>query len=164
MAWMLSLLVSIFLWALIAFYFYLKKCNSFWKERGVTTVKTNYFLGISYDYLMGRVSLEKMYENIYEANPNEPYVGVYNVLEPVLFLRDPELFHQITVRDFSHFRARQHTSDISSILMKNLAFLEGKDWKTMRQKLLPTFTNNKLKRMCVLVEECADLLIQHRFK
>jgi cytochrome P450 len=151
--------------ALVAFYFYARKRNNYWKERGINVVKTNFFFGTSFDFLRGRRSLEQIHEDIYNgANPDESYVGMYNVLKPVLFLRDPELIHQITVKDFSYFHDRQKAPQAGGRLIYSVAALEGEEWKSVRNKLIPTFSSSKMRKMYALIEECAEMLVDQHFR
>mgnify|MGYP000907628393 CR=1 FL=1 len=158
-------ILSVIFCALIAFYFYVKKCNNYWHERGVTTVKTNFLFGTSYDLLLGRGTFEDIYDRIYHAKPHEPYVGVYNLLKPVLFIRDPALIHQITVKDFSYFHERlKRSADAGGLFDKTVDKMEEEEWKTVLNKLLPIFSGSKMKRMYNLIQECADLLVEEHLR
>lgn len=151
--------------ALVAFYFYVKQCNNYWKRRGVDTVKTNLLFGSSFDFLMGRRSLEQVHEDIYRAtDPNTRYVGIYNVLKPVLFVRDPELIHQITVKDFSYFHDRQKAPKVGGRLIYSVASLDGDEWKNVRNKLIPTFSTSKMKKMYGLIEESVESLVDQHLR
>jgi cytochrome P450 len=163
---MLSLLLSLIVCSVIAFYFYAKKCNNYWKERRIDVVRTNFLLGTSFDFLTGRRSLEQIFERIYrEAKPGRPYVGVYNMLKPLLFVRDPDLIHRITVKDFSHFRDRNESPPKdASRLIYSVASLQGDEWKTVRNKLVSAFSSSKMKKMYGSVEECAEMLVEHHLR
>lgn len=149
----------------IAVYFYVKKCNNYWSEHGITTVKTNFFLGTSYNFVTGRGSLEEIHDAIYKAKPDEPYVGVYNILRPVLFIRDPELIHQVTVKDFTYFQNRgEEAATTGGRLVYSVFALRGEEWKTVRNKLIPTFSSSKLKKMYSLIERCAQMLMENHLR
>lgn len=150
--------------ALLAFYFYVKKCNNYWKERGVKTVNTNFLFGTSFDVFLGRRSIQQVNEDIYEKAKPEPYVGVYNLLKPMMFIRDPQLINQITVKDFSHFYKRRNAGLGGGRLSYSVADLDGEEWKTVRNTLIPTFSSSKLRNMYDLMEECSKMLVEQYFR
>jgi cytochrome P450 len=114
---------------------------------------------------MGRRSFEQIHEYIYKAaNPDESYVGMYNILKPVLFIRDPELIHQITVKDFSYFHDRQKATKAGGRLIYSVAALDGEEWKSVRNKLIPTFSSSKMRKMYSLIEECAEMLVEQHLR
>jgi len=160
------MLLILILCALVAvIYYYLKKCNNYWNEHGIVSVKTNFFFGTSYDFLIGRRSLEEINDDIYKAEPDQPYVGVYNLLKPVLFIRDPDLTHRITTSDFSYFQNRgEEAATAGGRLVYSVFALPGEEWKIVRNKLMPTFSSSRMRKMYVLIEECAKMLMENHFR
>jgi len=150
--------------AIIAFYFFAKKRNNYWTVRGVKSLNTNFFLGISYDFLIGRSSLEKVHEDVYAAELNEPYVGTHTLLIPQLFIRDPELIHRITVNDFGHFHDRFRALTVGGPLIHSVDTIEGEEWKIVRSKLNPTFSSSKMKAMYDSMNECVEMLIERHVR
>ena len=151
--------------ALFVFYIYMKRRNHFWKERGVPTVDANFVFGVSHDFLTGRRSLEQIHEDIYnKAGTDEPFVGFYNLLKPGLLVRDPALIRQITTTDFSQFHERSLASSSPGLLAYSVNALHGEEWKVLRQKLVTIFSSSKLKKMHGLIEECAELLVEHHLR
>lgn len=64
------------------------------------------------------------------------------------------------IKDFNHFTDRGvYAGTHANPLNNNIFFMCGERWKTMRQKLSPTFTANKLKHMDGQVKECSDSLL-----
>lgn len=55
------------------------------------------------------------------------FLGTYQLLKPVLMLRDPDLIKQITVRDFEHFTDHRIflPDGIEPLWNKNLFALTG---------------------------------------
>lgn len=79
------------------------------------------------------------------------------------FIRDPEIFKQITVKDFDHFEDRRaFVSDETDELFGNsLLSLHTEKWRQMRATLSPAFTGSKMRLMFELVSECADDVVKH---
>lgn len=75
---------------------------------------------------------------------SEPFIGIFMLLKPLLFIRDPELIHSILVTDFQHFSDRDfYLNEDDEPLTANLVALRGQRWRYMRAKLTPAFTPNK---------------------
>jgi len=41
--------------------------------------------------------------DIYNSHPNEPFVGIFGVLRPLLVVRDIKLLRSIFIKDFQYF-------------------------------------------------------------
>jgi hypothetical protein len=54
------------------------------------------------DAILLRKSSAEMMKKLYDQFPEEPYVGIYQFLRPLLLIRDPELIKQVMVKDFSY--------------------------------------------------------------
>jgi cytochrome P450 family 9 len=65
--------------------------------------------------------------DIYNRLKGHKYGGLYQLMNPLLLLRDPELIKSVTVKDFEHFLDRQVliTEDIEPLLGKALSNLKG---------------------------------------
>ncbi|PNF23399.1 Cytochrome P450 9e2 [Cryptotermes secundus] len=96
----------------------------------------------------------------YNRLKGNKFGGVYEFLNPVILLRDPELIKMVTVKDFEHFL--DHRAPISEeaepLFGKALFNLKGQRWKDMRSTLSPAFTSSKMKNMFVLITECGKQL------
>ncbi|CAI6351596.1 unnamed protein product [Macrosiphum euphorbiae] len=65
----------------------------------------------------------------------------------------------ILIKDFSNFVDRGfHKDPALNIIAKGLFFMEGPEWKVMRQKLSPGFTSGNLKLAHNQIAECSDEL------
>ncbi|XP_022170026.1 uncharacterized protein LOC111033548 [Myzus persicae] len=99
-------------------------------------------------------------EKIYNQFPDHKLSGFYQMMEPMLLVRDPELINRILTKDFLYFT--DHGVDIdpsSSPLAKSLFLSSGQKWRTMRQKLSPGFTSGKLKDTYSQINECGDEMV-----
>jgi len=54
------------------------------------------------DTILQRKPIAKVVKKLYDEFPEEPYVGIYQFLSPMLLIRDPELIKQVMVKDFSY--------------------------------------------------------------
>jgi cytochrome P450 family 9 len=64
---------------------------------------------------------------MYNRLKGHKYGGVYQFMNPILMIRDPDLIKMVTVKDFEHFLDRdvQITEDAEPLLGKVLASLTG---------------------------------------
>ena len=161
----MSSALLLILCALFTFYLYLRKRQKYWTELGVPSVDRKFLFEIAWDYPRGHRSLEEITEDVYWSTPNAPFLGSYSALmRPILFVRDPEIIYRLTIKDFNHFPIRQPPLTAGGRLIHNLMLLAGEEWKTVRSKLMPTFSRRKLKGMYHLVEECAQTLVDEHFR
>ena len=161
----MSSVLLLILCALFTFYLYLRKRQRYWTELGVPSVDRKFLFEIAWDYPRGHRSLEEITEDVYWSTPNAPFLGSYSALmRPILFVRDPEIIYHMTIRDFSHFPVRQQPLNGGGPLTNNVTLLAGDEWKTVRSKLIPTFSKSKLKGMYNLVEECTAMLAKEYFR
>lgn len=94
--------------------------------------------------------------------PHEKFVGMYQLQTPTLLLRDPEIIRLFLVKSFTHFTDRGFLYDgHREPLTKHLVNLEGDMWKTLRQKLTPTFSSGKIKSMVGLLQGCGVQLLEY---
>jgi hypothetical protein len=75
---------------------------SFWKEKGVKFVKPTFPFGNMRDIILVRKPKAEVVKKLYDEFPEEPYIGIYEFLSPMLLIRDPELIKQVMVKDFSY--------------------------------------------------------------
>jgi hypothetical protein len=77
--------------------------------------------------------------DIYNKLKGHKYGGLYQLMEPVLLIRDPELIKMVTVRDFEHFvdHQVQITEDAEPLFGKALFNLGGEQHVAYTVLLLP---------------------------
>lgn len=78
-------------------------------------------------------------------------------MTPVYFLRDPELFKQISIKDFDSFEDHKFVlePETDSLIGNTVFMMRGQKWREMRATLSPAFTCSKMKLMFELIRECA---------
>jgi len=144
---------------LLVLYVYFQNRYSYWKKRGVPTLKpTAPFGNFSYSILAGKTPAFEIAE-MYKAFEGHAVGGVYSFGTPSLLPRDPEVLKDILVKDFDHFYGRGRMFDEEAEpLDANLFSLSGSKWRNLRVRLTPLFTTLKMKMMFGAVVECGKNL------
>ncbi|XP_046680662.1 cytochrome P450 6k1-like isoform X2 [Homalodisca vitripennis] len=97
---------------------------------------------------------------LYNYFPGERYFGYFLNGLPTLVIKDTELIHRISVKDFIHFEDNGFKHVFGFLVTQNLFNLKGKTWRSLRAKLSPTFTSGKLKRMFNQLDKSCEHLVQ----
>nr|BBE49551.1 cytochrome P450 monooxygenase [Adoxophyes honmai] len=146
---------------LLAFVLYCHKVYTRFSRHGVRSLTPVPILGD-----MARITfrMEHFFENIdriYNSFPGERFVGSFEFIRPVVFIRDIELVKQITVKDFEHFLDHAVVIDenIDPFFGRNLFALKGQKWKDMRATMSPAFTSSKMRVMIPFMTEAGDHMI-----
>lgn len=137
-------ILAILLVATTLLYLFFKRTYSYWERKGFKSASNvNYIFGNFKRSFLAQENLVETLDKLYRST-NEPFIGIYSILKPVMLLRDPELIRTILIKDFSHFTDRGiHCNEDYDPLSANLVALPGQKWKNMRGKLTPTFTSGK---------------------
>jgi hypothetical protein len=98
------LAVAVVLFTSVWYYFMFK--YSFWKKKGVRFIKPVIPFGNITNLILLRKAVAEVMKELYDKFPEEPYVGIYELLNPMLLIRDTELIKQVMVKDFSHFQVQ----------------------------------------------------------
>lgn len=87
-------------------------------------------------------------------------------MTPVYFLRDPELFKQIAIKDFDSFEDHKFVlePEADSLIGNTVFMMRGQKWRDMRQTLSPAFSCSKMRLMFELIRECAVASTSHFIK
>ncbi|XP_011865322.1 PREDICTED: cytochrome P450 9e2-like [Vollenhovia emeryi] len=137
------------------YYFFFRHLNYF-KKHGVPHVKPFPIVGNMGSTIFRRESLAGFVKSMYNLNPDAKYVGVYDVKNPIVMLRDPQLIKLVTLRHFDAFK--DHISFVDEnqdpFFGKNLSVLRGDRWHGIRSMLSPAFTSSKMKSMFKLMSDC----------
>ncbi|KAK7080460.1 Cytochrome P450 3A4 [Halocaridina rubra] len=159
--WLLSLLLLSTV-VFVAFT-YSRKRHNFWTLNGISTPPFIPFLGHAHK-LYNKKQGRWIFENeVYSKFGGCRYAGIYEFLNPILIVGDPELMKNILVKDFDHFVNRRKqtvmTNERDSVMNHMLTSKEGDDWKALRSVMSPTFTSGRMKAMFPLVCEKANALV-----
>jgi cytochrome P450 family 9 len=113
-------------------------------KQNVPTLKPIPFLGNMAPIMFQTMSLPDFVSDIYNRLKGHKYGGLYQLMNPFLLLRDPELIKSVTVKDFEHFLDRQVpiSEDAEPLLGKALSNLKGEQLTAYTVFLL-TFNSRK---------------------
>lgn len=100
--------------------------NNYWKRKGV--IQKDPFPILGEDSIFRINCFAHIIQRAYNLAPKSRYVGVYQMLRPILMIKDPELIKQITVKDFDFFMDHLPfvKEEVDSLWAKNLFALRGK--------------------------------------
>ncbi|XP_076301541.1 uncharacterized protein LOC143219416 [Lasioglossum baleicum] len=145
---LLCLLVYRFLWI---------STTSF-EKRGIEHTKPWLIVGNMAPVLFRRQFYGDYLRNVYFKFRDLKYFGFYNLVAPIIVIRDPELITSIAVKNFDHFTDHIGfvNEEMDPLMGKNLFALRGDRWKEMRKLLSPAFTSAKMKSMFKLIVDCAE--------
>lgn len=145
-----NMLVFLFLVFATGFLVYLKLRwhYSYWSRRGVAGEKPEYFLGNMKGFGKN-LHWTDINLRIYKKFQNtERYCGFFTFVTKALFVMDLELIRRIMVSDFGSFADRGLFHNVrDDPLTGNLLFLDGPEWRWLRQNLTQVFTSGKLRYM-----------------
>jgi len=85
--------------------------------------------------------------------------GCYILSTPWVFVADPDIIKQMTIKDFDHFPA--HSQTFNDQKYRSLDSAEGAEWKELRKNMSPVFTSGKLKGMLSLIDGALDNMINY---
>lgn len=98
--------LAFFIGAVSFVYFFLKRSYSYWEMKGFKTIpEVNFLLGHFKPPLVDKLNMADFVSKLYRSS-NEPFEGLYGIIRPMLFVRDPELIRSILIKDFANFTDR----------------------------------------------------------
>ncbi|XP_029161308.1 uncharacterized protein LOC114933041 [Nylanderia fulva] len=156
---MVLLLLLVLSCVLLLYYYYWTKIYTYWSRRNVPSLKFSLF-GNSRNASMLKITVAESLQMLYKQYEGLPFIGIYEVITPVLLLRDPKLIKYVLVKDFACFQSRgiminEHVDPLSA----NLININGQRWRILRTKLTSAFTTSKIRHVFQLITE-----VSKRFK
>ncbi|ETN58140.1 cytochrome P450 [Anopheles darlingi] len=145
--------------ALVALvYFYLRQKHAFWRKRGFPCKPNPKLLTGHLDpSVHGSYVNQELYH--YAKGRGDRFIGISFFFMPLVVLCDVELIKTILVKDFAVFHDRgMYNNPEADPLSGHLFSLDGPEWRTLRQKLTPTFTSGRMKQMFGTMLLVADRL------
>ncbi|XP_047994965.1 cytochrome P450 9e2-like [Leguminivora glycinivorella] len=144
-----------------AIYLYCRQIYSRFSKYGVKNLKPVPFLGNMSSVILRTKSFVDVVDELYAEFPEERFVGNFEFIKPVIFIRDIELIKKVTVKDFEYFLDHRTfvSEDIDPLFGRNLFSLKGQEWKDMRSTLSPAFTSLKMKHMLPFIVEVGNQMV-----
>nr|XP_026327064.1 cytochrome P450 9e2-like [Hyposmocoma kahamanoa] len=151
--WSVSLLTAIYL--------YFRQVYGFFKNRGVKTTGIIPPFGTIWSVLAQREHISDQIIKTYNQFSDQRFYGSFQLVKPMVQVRDIELIKNISIKDFEHFLNHNQflNTEIEPVFGRNLFGLTGQEWKDMRSTLSPAFTSSKMKMMLPLMVEVGDQII-----
>ncbi|KMQ89601.1 cytochrome p450 9e2 [Lasius niger] len=142
--------------ALGLYYYFFKNLN-FFKKHGIPYKTPLPIFGNLGASIFHRESIAHLIKNIYNLHPEAKYVGMFDMTNPVVMIRDPDLIKSITLKNFDLFPDRRTMIEEyqDPLFGKNLFSLKGERWRQVRPLLSPAFTSSKMKNMFKLMADYA---------
>lgn len=134
----------------------------YWKRQKIKYKTPMPFLGNFTSFVLLKKAFHEIMHDLYEYFGDDPFGGFYQMREPILLVKDPELVHHILVKDFKNFCDRGFDfffphKDLNPLSM-NLFLANGDEWRSLRKKLTSIFTPSKLKPMQTQIFDCVNKL------
>jgi len=109
---MILLLLLVSTCILLLYYYW--RLHTYWSRRNVPCSKFSFF-GNSRNASMLKITATESLQMTYKQYEGYPFVGIYELITPVLLLRDPKLIKYVFVKDFAYFQSKllsfhNHTS------------------------------------------------------
>jgi len=113
--------------------------HNHFSKQNVPSIKPIPFLGNVAPVVFQRMSFPDLVSDMYNRLKGHKYGGIYQLMNPFLLLRDPELIKMVTVKDFEHFLDHQVpiSEDAEPLFGKVLSNLKGEQFTARTVLLLP---------------------------
>uniref|UniRef100_A0A182S4Z3 Cytochrome P450 n=1 Tax=Anopheles funestus TaxID=62324 RepID=A0A182S4Z3_ANOFN len=149
------------------FYAYITRNSQYFEGKPIPCLPAEPLFGSSRHLLLRKVSSYDFMRTIYNRFERLKVFGMFDLINPVFVVRDPDLIKQIAVKDFDHFVNHRpifgSNLDRDSIALfgKTLFALSDQQWRDMRATLSPAFTGSKMRQMFQQVVECSSGMVQY---
>ncbi|XP_055326850.1 uncharacterized protein LOC129580438 [Sitodiplosis mosellana] len=162
---MFGVLLLTFGFILITYAFHKLTANNarYFEERNLKYRGALDSLRIMLSVFLGKIGLIEMTQKSYDFFRNEPIFGLFDFSIRQYFIRDPDAYRRIAIKDFDHFEDHRVFVDekMDDLFGNSLISMHGEKWRQMRATLSPAFTGSKMRQMFELVSECADEIVKH---
>ncbi|KAL7738183.1 hypothetical protein ACLKA6_006522 [Drosophila palustris] len=154
----LLLLLAIFVGLV---YIWLHGFYAYWRRRGVAGEQPEFVLGNMRGFARS-LHWTDINQRIYaKFRSKERFCGFFTFFSKALFVMDLELIRRIMISDFNSFADRGLFHNVrDDPLTGNLLFLDGDQWRWLRQHLTPVFSSGKMKFMFPTIVKVGEQLAQ----
>lgn len=156
------ILVAIFL-VLIGYFVYHRLVGplNYWKSRGIPFASGALpIFGNTLSVYRLKESLTTFSARIYNENVGKSMVGFFNMGDPVLMVRDPDLVKIVLQTNFKAFQNNAQILDLKAdpLLGRDTFFLRGTQWRDAKPIFGSTLSVKKVKLMTPNIESACQLL------
>ncbi|KAH8277615.1 hypothetical protein KR018_002240, partial [Drosophila ironensis] len=133
---------------------------AYWTLRDVVGEPPEYFLGNMRGFGQ-HLHWTDINRRIYgRFRGTERFCGYFTFLTKALFVMDLELIRRIMISDFASFADRGLFHNVrDDPLTGNLLFLDGPEWRWLRQNLTQVFSSGKMRVMFPLMRQIGEELV-----
>uniref|UniRef100_A0A1B0GGQ8 Cytochrome n=1 Tax=Lutzomyia longipalpis TaxID=7200 RepID=A0A1B0GGQ8_LUTLO len=100
--------------------------------------------------------LDDIYKCEFSQYRGCPFVGIYAVRKPKVFITDPEFSKKVLTTNFRNFRNNEECDMVDEksdpIVALNPFWMRDDEWKRIRQEITPAFSNNRVKAQYPIME------------
>jgi cytochrome P450 family 6 len=147
-----------------AAFLYFRKIFSYWKDLGVLQFPVTFPHGNTKG-LGKTICYSQLITEYYQKSKKAGalFCGFYAYFRPILMLTDLDLVRTILVENFADFPNRGfHYNEEDDPLSSHIGNLQNDQWRTLRQKFSPIFSNAKMKmvfgNICVVADRLLELI------
>lgn len=158
----LQLILTILVLGIGYLYVSFRRRFRLFKNIGVPYVEPTFPLGNTHDSVFKQRHFAYISQDFYKELKagGHDYGGVFLFKAAALLIVSPEFAKTILVRDFGQFVDRGvYYNKRDDPLSANLFFLEGEEWRRLRNIISPTFTSGKMKQMFHTILGVGDSLV-----
>ncbi|XP_060535577.1 uncharacterized protein LOC132707671 [Cylas formicarius] len=148
---------------------HVRRSHSYWRRHGVEEIYPIHpIFGNAREVFLCNESVYEFFLRVYPVFKKKgvKYGGIYTFAAHNLVIMDPELINDIMVKSFDHFGDRAgYLDEKREPLTAHLVNLKGAKWKSMRNRVTPTFTSGKMRMMYHIFVFCSlglrDMIGKH---
>lgn len=152
---MIAIYLIVFLASVL--YLWMKYVFGYWQRLSFPYLEPSIPFGNLGDIALGRKSMGQGLWDLH-GQSQQPVVGIYSLLRPVLLFRDAKVVKTILTSDFQSFHDRGVYYNPSDPVAGHMLMAPGQEWRNIRNKLTPTFTSGKLKGMLPTIIQIGEKL------
>ena len=156
--------VSALIGLLLYLYWWSTKTFGKWESKGLYSIKPVPFFGNLWKLYSGKKTWKDFYTDLYLEYEGHKYAIIYELREPILYIRDIDVAKKVLVSDFEHFAQSGFIDEALMDIEANnfgMASTKGEEWKSLKAQLSPAFSRPGLKPIIGHVNVVAKNLINH---
>ncbi|XP_077563290.1 cytochrome P450 3A24-like isoform X2 [Haemaphysalis longicornis] len=143
--------------ACILLYLYASRNRSYWKNQGIVSEPFALIFGPTIQVLLNPLhtvdfARYQKYGRLF---------GAYEAGKAILFVAEPDLVKQVLVKDFPALRNRRSFTFYEPLVDNMIVFTPIEQWRRLRPSVSPAFSAGKLRKMNILIAECAQVTMEH---